>query len=131
MEETPSERRLAENEVLFRQLNEQIHKGYEETNQLALEDNQPEFLVRQKSNDAPKHFFCECADEKCGERVLINVNEYNEIHRHRDRFVILPGHELESIEEVLVKKPGYYVVRKYAVPPSSSGKLNPTPLHNA
>ena len=129
MQDTPSERRLAENEVVFRQLNEQIHHGYDETNKLAQEDNQPEFAI--EPGDGPMHFFCECADETCGERVIINVQDYEQIHKKRNYFIVLPGHEIASIEDVVEKKPGYYIVAKHAQPPSSAGKLNPTTLRNA
>jgi hypothetical protein len=129
-EDTSSERRLAENEVMFRQLNQQIHEGYEETNRLAVEDNQPEFLVNPAHLDTPILFFCECADEKCVERVRLNVHDYDQIHRVPNNFVIVPGHEVASIEEVVSETPDYVVVRKRRTPPAKATRLHPTSLDN-
>lgn len=130
MEETHSERRLAENEVIFRQINEQVHKGFEETNRLAREDGQPEYITEPDENDAPLQFYCECADEKCAGRVIINLHTYNEIHKQNNRFVILPGHEVASVEDVVTKNDKYEVVQKKVEPPESSDTLHPSSLHN-
>ena len=131
MSETPSERRLAENEVIFRQLNEQLQKGFDEMNKLAEEDNQPEYLISHGSQDRPLHFHCECADNKCAERVLVNFHEYNEIHKRRDHFVVIPGHEVEGIERVIRRESEYNVVEKLSPPPDTADRLNPTTLDNA
>jgi hypothetical protein len=129
-EDTNSERRLAENEVVFRQLNQQIHRGYDETNRLAVEDGQPEFLVSPAAMDSVLHFFCECADEQCISRVQMTVGEYERIHKHPNNFIIVPGHEVASIEEVIDEQPFYTVVRKRRTPPKHATKLNPTSVDN-
>lgn len=131
MQETPSERRLAENEVIFRKLNEQVHSGYEETNRLAREDNQPEFIVSHQRDDRPLHFYCECSDEKCAKRIRMNVHEYQRIHESRDRFIIVAGHDVAHIEKIIEKNDDYWVVQKNTVPPETAEVLHPTPLHNA
>jgi hypothetical protein len=129
MPETPSERRLAENEVLFRQLNEQVHHGFEETNRLAREDGQPEYIVDPQA-DIPLHFYCECADEKCTERIVMALPTYTAIHQYDNRFVIVPGHEVASVEKVILRRPEYLVVQKYVKPPKVARKLHPTSLRN-
>lgn len=131
MGDTKSERRLAENEVIFRQINQQVHSGFEKTNRIAREDRQPEYITNPKENDAPLHFYCECADEKCAGRVLINLYEYNKIHEQNNRFVIMPGHEVASIEKVIVRNDNYEVVQKNVEPPKSANTLHPSSLHNA
>ncbi len=128
--ETPSKRRLAENEVLFRQLNEQIQQGFDETNRLAKEDNQPEYKISHGPDDRPLHFFCECSDENCRQRVLVNHHEYNKIHKRRDHFVIIPGHEHETIEHVVRREKEFYVIEKLSPPPKKAKKLNPTAIDN-
>lgn len=130
MSETPSERRLAENEIVFRQLNEQIHTGYAETNRLAREDSQPQFTVIHKSDDKPLYFYCECSDEKCSMRIKINVHDYHAVHQRRDQFIVVPGHEVPEIEKVVSTKPGYNVVKKLVTPPEIADTLNPTPLNH-
>jgi hypothetical protein len=129
-EDTSSERRLAENEVVFRQMNEQVHSGYEETNRMAREDNQPQFLVEHKSDDMPLLFYCECADENCRERIRINIHDYNKIHVKRDQFILIPGHETHQIERIVSKKAGYYIVQKRNMPPEKADTLHPTSLNN-
>jgi hypothetical protein len=130
MTDTPSERRLAENEVLFRELNEKVLAGVSETNRLAIEDNQPEFTITVPSAEDALQFFCECADEKCTQRVVLSFQEYQNIHKIRDQFVIVPGHQVGSIENVISEQPGYLIVKKKSEPPETSDKLNPTPLKN-
>ncbi len=126
-----SERRLVENEAVFRELNQKIHKGYKHTNKLAREDNQPDFLVKSTELDKPLYFFCECADEKCVDRIKINMREYNKIHEERDNFVVLPGHNIAAIERIVAERAGYTVVKKYLDPPEEAGALNPTSLNNS
>jgi hypothetical protein len=130
MTETRSERRLAENEAMFRKLNEQIQTGIHQTNLLAEADQQPEFYIEPKSDDAPLQFLCECADEKCTGRVELNIFRYKEIHSTRDQFVVIPGHEIPQIEIVIREEPGYKVVKKRVDPPETGHKLHPTSLDN-
>jgi hypothetical protein len=127
--ETRSERRLAENEVLFRSLNQQVTSGFEETTKLAVEENQPEYTVHPIIDDEPLSFYCECADEKCTKRVKLNLHDYNEVHKDSKSFVIALGHEVTSVEDVILQKPGYVVVRKRVKPPKA-GKLHPTSLNH-
>ncbi|HSW85472.1 MAG TPA: hypothetical protein VLF79_02570 [Candidatus Saccharimonadales bacterium] len=130
MKETTSERRLAENEVIFRQLNQQVYDLIEETNKFARDDHQPEYLIQPKSDDEPIKFLCECADEKCSERVIINMRDYEDIHKQNNRFVIIPGHQVALLERVILVQPYYMVVEKNVEPPKTATKLNPTSLHN-
>jgi hypothetical protein len=130
MRETSSERRLAENEVMFRELNEKIQSGVSETNRLAIEDEQPEFAIPDSGRDETLQFFCECADEKCTERVALSLRNYKDIHTARDQFVIVPGHQVPIVESIVSEHPGYLVVRKKIKPPKTATTLNPTSLDN-
>jgi hypothetical protein len=96
MSDTRSEIRLAENEAVFRKLNEEVNSGFDETNRLALEDKQPEFMVSPNSFDKSIHFLCECSDEKCIDRITIKLGEYRKIHKNRNYFMIVPGHEVTT-----------------------------------
>ena len=131
MSESSSERRLAENEVVFRQLNEQVKKSIDETNQLAADHGQPEYVITQGPKAPALHFYCECSDENCTKRVKINYTEYNEIHKNRDHFVVALGHEVPEIEHVVRKESGYNVVKKYEAPPETVGALRPTDVDNS
>ena len=123
MKQKPSERRLAENEVVFRQLNEQIEKSIDEVNQMAAEAGQPEYMIKHGPGDPPLHFYCECSDIDCVERVQLNLHEYNQIHEKRDRFVVLHGHETEEVERVIKIEPKYLVVKKHIKPPETVGAI--------
>lgn len=120
------DRRLLENEAAFREYNERVQKSFDDMKVIAREDSQ-EFLVPE--NNIPLQFFCECADEKCRQRIKLDPTVYNEIHRDRRRFVILPHHEVVAIEKVVKKSPNYFVVEKKAQPPED-GTLNSTNIDN-
>jgi hypothetical protein len=131
MSETSSEHRLAENEAMFRRINEQVQTGYDETNRLAQEDSQPEFKVSTVSINTPLQFYCECADENCAQRLTISVQEYKDIHQNRKQFVIVPGHQVTSVEKVVAEKPAYTVVEKNVRPPEEPETMHPTSIGNS
>jgi hypothetical protein len=130
MGETSSEHRLAENEAMFRRINEQVQAGYDETNILAAEDNQPEFKVSMASSSVPLQFYCECADENCTKRVSISLREYQSIHQNRRQFIIAPGHEVTKVEKVVAETPHYSIVEKIVEPPEDPDTMHPTSVDN-
>lgn len=131
MSQTPSERRLAENEVVFRQLNEQVLKGVKETNRMAVEDGQPEYVISDSPADSPLYFYCECSDENCTKRVKINLYDYNKIHKQRDHFIVARGHEVLAVERLVREEPEYSVVEKFITPPEKVGALQSTEVDNS
>jgi hypothetical protein len=131
MKETLSERRLAENEVVFRQLNEQVKKGVEETNKLAIEENQHDMIIDLEDWQTSLQFYCECSDENCTKRVTVDYAEYNKIHEQRDHFIVAPGHEVAKIEQVVRKEDGFVVVKKYGKPPETVDVLHQTNIDNS
>jgi hypothetical protein len=126
MSETSSEHRLAENEAMFRHINEQVQSGYDETNRLAEEDNQPEFKVSMASSSVPLQFYCECADENCTKRVSVTLQDYQRIHQNRRQFIIAPGHEVTQAEKVSAETPDYTIVEKIVQPPEDPDTMHPT-----
>ncbi len=123
-----SERRLADNEVVFRQYNERVTNGLEEIKNIAKEDGQ-EGLISQ--NDAPLLFYCECSDENCRKRVKIKPSRYHEIHKRRDHFVIVCGHEIKKIEHVIGKETDFCVIEKFILPSESAPGLHKTDADNS
>jgi hypothetical protein len=101
-----SERRLVENELLFKQLN----------------DEAKEFVLEGKSDGAWAHkklrFYCECSNIDCRERIEITANEYDAIHSNRKRFIVKPGHDMPDIEQVVGSEVQYIVVEKNKMPPA-------------
>jgi hypothetical protein len=91
------EERLARNESLFRDLNEQVE------------------LVA-KPLDSEAHlfaFFCECSNLDCTLSMPMPLTAYEEVRADPTTFVVAPGHELPEIEEVILRTPDYQVVRKH------------------
>lgn len=57
-------------------------------------------------------FVCECGHLGCSETVEIPVLEYEEVRTDFDRFLVVPGHEIDEVDEVVERHPGYLVVVK-------------------
>lgn len=127
MSESSSERRLAENEVLFRQYNERVQKGFDDLQKIANEDGQTPHL---HNDDIPLYFYCECSDENCHERIQLKSSRYNEIHQNRRRFIIKCGHETQTIEKIIEKEPNFCIIEKYEEPPKSAKKMNKSDIDN-
>ena len=88
------EERLAQNEILFRQVNERI---------VAITDQWSGNL----------DLICECADDKCTARMDLKLGEYEQLRQNSHRFAVLPGHEFPDIEEVVDRNERYFVVEKH------------------
>lgn len=127
MSKTLSERRMAENQVVFRKLNEQVQKNLDQANAIATEEGQGPIHF---DSDTPLHFYCECSDNNCRKRIRISLKAYNKIHEARNNFTIVCGHEVSKLEDVISEGPEYCVVAKHEVPPESVNKLHKTDIDN-
>ena len=128
MKTRTSDRRLAENEIVFRRYNESVKEGMDRLNELAAQEGSDFYDL---GVDDPLHFYCECSDENCVERIKISPNEYNKIHENRRAFTIVCGHEVSKIEEAMRKEKGYCVVVKHQVPPETEATLHSTDVDNS
>src|SRR5215203_808071 len=98
--------RQSRNEGLIREVNERIadvDKAAEETS-FARDETVFEFL-------------CECGATDgeagaCEERVLMTINEYEQVRSQDDRFAVYPGHEEEGLERVVARNERFVVVDK-------------------
>lgn len=122
--ENESERRQAENEVVFRQANQQIQKNLQKLDKSVVADGHPTSLML--TEDIPLHFYCECSNENCRERIEITQGQYEALHKNTSQFVVIPGHEVAEIERIIKTEPTYLVVEKYIRPPKDATKLNKT-----
>lgn len=120
-----SERRQIENEVVFRQANEQVLGELHE-----MEVNAKETGISPDIYELPIHFYCECSDENCQKRIVIKLNLYNDLHNNRKQFLIKPGHEVLAIERIVLTTPNYAVVEKFVTPPETVPKLQTTDIEN-
>jgi hypothetical protein len=89
------QRRLASDETVFREVNEGIERG-----QWPGEDGD---LVR---------FRCECARLGCNLLLELTLTEYEQVRAHSRRFLMIDGHHVPELEEVVERRPGYVVVQK-------------------
>jgi hypothetical protein len=96
----PDERaaRLATNEARFREINERVERDLE-----PLVDTADELLP----------FVCECGRPNCTDGIGLTVAEYESVRRDAMRFVVVPGHEIEDVEDVVDRTDRYVVVRKH------------------
>lgn len=91
-------RRIGENEVLFRRVNEQMR---------ALDDKLP-------APGVDTHpFVCECGHIDCAEKIMLTVGEYERIHADPAQFVAVPCHEMPDVEDVVEQHEDYIVLRKH------------------
>ncbi len=92
--------RAAENELVFRAVNEQILKMTE----------------RFRAELADIDIICECTDPGCVGTIRIAAEEFTRVERADDTFFVLAGHEDATIEDVIERRDDYMIVRKH-VPP--------------
>jgi hypothetical protein len=87
---------MARNEMLFRDLNEQV-----------------EFVASPLDTDGGTfEFFCECSDVDCTLRLPMPLAAYEEVRSDPTHFVVAPKHDRPEIEQVLRRTDAYQVVRK-------------------
>jgi hypothetical protein len=87
--------RLAQNEVLFRSVNEAIEQ------QAIAFGGLDEY-----------EFICECARRACFDRVALTIRDYEHVRAEGTRFFVVPGHENVEVELVVETKPGFVIVEK-------------------
>lgn len=92
------EKRLAKNEVLFRDVNERVREISSDSWQV---DEQIEFL-------------CECVLTECLERIPLPLGVYEATRADPTHFVVLRGHERPDLEVVVDEGDTYVVVEKNA-----------------
>jgi hypothetical protein len=89
------EERLAQNEVLFRSVNESIE----------------EQAIRFGGLDGYE-FICECASHTCFDRIKLSLTEYEHVRSEGTRFFVVPGHADMQLEVVVEEALHYHVVEK-------------------
>jgi hypothetical protein len=57
-------------------------------------------------------FLCECSDTRCRELIRMPWEEFAALHRHGDLYVVVPGHELLEVEQLVAESKRYNVVEK-------------------
>ncbi len=89
------EQRLAQNEALFREVNERV-----------------DAIAHQLGPDVPYEFLCECANADCTFRLTLSTSLYESVRADPRQFVLLPLHYTPEIEDLVIQEETYWVVRK-------------------
>jgi hypothetical protein len=89
-------RRLAENQALFREINERIEASAE----------------TQGSDQHAYEFVCECSSLECFERFELTLTEYGRVRDRLQRFIVLSGHEEPEVEDVVERRGAVVIVEK-------------------
>jgi hypothetical protein len=93
--------RQAINETLHREVNERL---------AAMDKRADESWA---THDELFDFLCECgAGDGCHARVQMKLVDYEKVREQDDRFVVVPGHEIDEIERVVDRGDGYLIVDK-------------------
>jgi hypothetical protein len=90
------ERRIAENETRFREVNER------------LEIAQASVGTANGGIDV----LCECGDGDCTERITLALADYEAVRADPVAFVVKPGHEAPEAEHLVEPHDHYNIVRK-------------------
>ena len=94
---TSRKQRVAENEALFRDVNERVIAS----------------SGRQAAPNETSLFYCECGDEKCFVHLRLTRAEYEAIRAHSDRFAVVVEHAVQEAERIVARHDGYAVVEKH------------------
>ncbi len=100
MDET--QRRKAQNEAVFREVNERIEDVH---HRFSLTDEEGLQIV------------CECDRAECAERLDVSVPVYERVRADSSSFFVSPGHEDPEVEDVVDSGGNYVIVRKRAGEP--------------
>jgi hypothetical protein len=92
----PRDKRLAENESLFREVNERVEA----------------IASRQGDDDHVYEFYCECANTDCTMHVPATLAVYESVRASGRRFLITPEHALPEVETVVEQTDEWWVIEK-------------------
>jgi hypothetical protein len=84
------ERRIACAEINRRRVNEAIEQG--------------------RRDDEPQVFMCECGRVGCNTTVSLRVDDYEHVRTSFERFLVVPGHEVDVVDEVVERHGDHHVV---------------------
>lgn len=90
--------RIARNEKRFREINDRLARDLAE-----IVDDPEELLP----------FVCECGLRTCAEPVRLSPAEYRHVRSDAVHFAVVPGHEIEDVEDVIERGDRYVVIRKH------------------
>jgi hypothetical protein len=102
-------RRLAENEAIFRELNEAIQRA----------------AATHGGGGHLYEFICECSDVACAAILRMTAEEYEHVRASGVRFAVMAGHEDQRVERVVEQHERFRVVEKLGPGASTVRQLDP------
>jgi hypothetical protein len=95
------QRRAAQNQSLFREVNARL-----------VELNETFELLTDRSV-----FVCECAHMECIQDIDMTLHDYGRVRSNRRRFIVAPSeeHVVPDVERVVERRDTYFVVEKIGV----------------
>jgi hypothetical protein len=96
MGDAERELRAAQNQMMFRSVNDRIK----------------ELAEQQSSSGQELDFACECADDTCVEKIPLSALQFLAIESEENQFIVLRGHELPEVEDVIAERDGFLIVSK-------------------
>jgi len=103
------EKRLAQNETLFREVNERIE----------------DLALTQTDEDDAYEFLCECSNAHCDLRLSLPLSTYEKARSDGAVFIVAAGHDLPEIEDVVLRGSGFQLVRKHGQAAELATATNP------
>lgn len=128
MKISSAERKLIENEMIFRRINEKLGIDLDALDTMHREDGNPAFV---HDDLILLEFKCECSDENCDERIPLRLSKYRKLHVNRNSFIVKSNHQVDEIEKVVRKEDGYSVVEKKNSTAEPGDVLNITTIDNS
>jgi hypothetical protein len=87
----PRAERIAQTELFFRAVNEEIARN---------------------DGHGTTLFLCECGNSACSEGIELTADALHHLHGDGGLFIVLPGHEIPDIETIVDRHNGYLVIRR-------------------
>jgi len=106
------QRKLTLNQVLLREVNEQIRSlstSFGETGTISV--------------------VCECARDGCMVLLPVSVEDYEAVRHIPTRFFLAEGHEIAGVETVVEETPDYIVVEKTGASAPVAIRMDPRSHH--
>ena len=103
--------RAARNQSLFREVNERV------------KDVNDGFRIFTALSD----WVCECANDRCVERIVMSSEEYEHIRANGARFFVAPSaeHVWPDVERVVERQDRYWIVEKIEVAAEAATDSDP------
>jgi hypothetical protein len=108
-----SGQRAAQNQSLYRSVNEQITQLNEA------------FFEVFPDSEALSAWICECADTTCTLRIEATRQEYELVRSNGRTFIVYPGHVYLEVERVLSENERFMVVEKVETGGEAAETLDP------